>query len=109
MPQLDDEDEKLVVLARAARARIDAAAGAAVRDEDGRTYAAATVELPSLQLTALQLAVAQAVAAGAAELEAAAIVCDDGGDASGVAAVQDLTPQAPIYLVSTDGISQVDA
>ena len=57
--RLDAEDAKLVTLARAARARVGAVEGAAVRDGDGRTYAAATVALPSLHLTALQLAVAR--------------------------------------------------
>jgi hypothetical protein len=50
---LGAEDAKLVTLARGARARIAAADGAAVRDQDGRTYAAATVALPSLSLSAL--------------------------------------------------------
>ena len=45
---LDPEDAKIVTLARSARARTGAAEGAAVRDTDGRTYAAATVALPSL-------------------------------------------------------------
>lgn len=76
------EDEKLITLARSARARVQAPQGAAVRDETGRSYAGATVALPSLQVSALQLAVAQAVAAGASGIEAAVIV---GGDA-------DLTP-----------------
>jgi hypothetical protein len=71
---LDPEDAKLVVLARSARARVGATEGAAVRDETGRTYAAATVALPSLRLDALQAAVAAAVASGAASLEAAAVV-----------------------------------
>jgi len=43
MPDLDAEDQKLVTLARSARARTQAAEGAAVRDTDGRTYAASTV------------------------------------------------------------------
>lgn len=71
---LDDEDTKLVVLARGARGRAGAAEGAAVRDDDGRTYAAATVSLPSLSLTALEAAVAAAVASGATGLEAAVVV-----------------------------------
>lgn len=71
---LDAEDAKLVTLARGARARAGAPEGAAVRDEDGRTYAAATVALPSLTLTALQAAVAAAVSSGAQELEAAVVV-----------------------------------
>ena len=37
------EDLKIIALARAARARVAAAEGAAVRDETGRTYAAAAV------------------------------------------------------------------
>ena len=41
--ELSAEDAKLVTLARATRARTGAAEGAAVRDQDGRTYAAATV------------------------------------------------------------------
>ena len=48
MTELAAEDQKLVTLARATRARTGAAEGAAVRDPDGRTYAAATVDLPSL-------------------------------------------------------------
>src|SRR5688572_16010008 len=63
--ELDAEDLKLVTLARAARARIGSIEGAAVRDQDGRTYAASTVALPSLSLSALQAAVAAAVSAGA--------------------------------------------
>ena len=65
-PPLDPEDAKIVTLARSARARVGAAEGAAVRDTDGRTYAAATVALPSLRLTALQAAVAAAVSSGRA-------------------------------------------
>jgi cytidine deaminase len=84
---MNPEDEKLVALARAARARIQAAQGAAVRDETGRSYAGATVELPSLRLSALQVAVAQAVAAGARGLEGAVVV---GGDAPDLAVVTDL-------------------
>ena len=74
VPVLDAEDAKLVTLARGARARAGSAEGAAVRDDDGRTYAAATVDLPSLQLTALQAAVAAAVSSGAQALEAVAVV-----------------------------------
>lgn len=101
---LSAEDTKLVVLARSARARIGALEGAAVRDQDGRTYAAASVALPSLALTALQLAVAQAVAAGATRLEAAAVVTEASIlDEAGRAAVRDLAVDAPIYLAAPDG------
>ena len=72
--QLDAENAKIVTLARAARARTGAAEGAAVRDLDGRTYAAAVVSLPSLRLSALEVAVAMAVSGGATGLEAVAVV-----------------------------------
>lgn len=70
------EDKKLVTLARSTRARTRAAEGAAVRDADGRTYAAATVDLPSLQVSALGVCVAMAVASGATGLEAAVVLTD---------------------------------
>jgi hypothetical protein len=103
-PQLEAEDLKLVTLARAARARIGAIEGAAVRDQDGRTYAAATVALPSLGLSALQAAVAAAVAAGARSLEAAAVVTEASTvDVAGYAAVRDLGPKAPVHAATPDG------
>jgi cytidine deaminase len=101
---LDAEDTKLVILARGARARVNAVEGAAVRDSDGRTYTGASVSLPSLTLTALQLAVACAVAAGATRLEAAAVVTEASTlDALGRAAVRDLTADAPVYVAAPDG------
>jgi cytidine deaminase len=74
--QLSAEDQKLVTLARATRARAQAAEGAAVRDDNGRTYAAATVDLPSLQLSAVQVCVAMAVASGSKALRAAVVLGD---------------------------------
>ncbi|MEN3362516.1 MAG: hypothetical protein V7637_6498 [Mycobacteriales bacterium] len=101
---LDPEDVKLVTLARAARGRTGATEGAAVRDRDGRTYAAVTVTLPSLTLSALQLAVAMAVASGAAALEAAAVVTPvTEVDPGGLAAVRDLAPGAPILVADPAG------
>ena len=78
LPELSAEDKKLVTLARATRARIGAAEGAAVRDSDGRTYAAATVDLPSLQLTAAQACVAMAVASGSAGIDAVVVLGESG-------------------------------
>lgn len=68
------EDAKLITLARSSRARIDAHEAAAVRDLDGRTYAAAAVDLESFSIDALTLAVAMAVSSGAKGLEAGAVV-----------------------------------
>lgn len=75
-PELSAEDRKLVTLARSTRARTGAAEGAAVRDSDGRTYAAATVELASLQVSALGVCVAMAVASGSSGLEAAVLLTE---------------------------------
>ncbi len=75
---LSAEDQKLVTLARATMARTRAPEGAAVRDLDGRTYAAASVDLPSLRLTALEVCVAMAVASGSSGLEAAVRLGGDG-------------------------------
>src|SRR5581483_9738895 len=76
--ELDAEDAKLVTLARSARARTGAAEGAAVRDDIGRTYVAATVALPALSLTALEAAVAAAASSGVTKLEAAVVVTTAG-------------------------------
>ena len=101
---LSPEDHKLVTLARSARARVGAVEGAAVRDQDGRTYAAATVALPSLAVTALQLAVASAAASGASRLEAAAVATEASElDGAGHAAVRDLAEDAPIHVAAPDG------
>src|SRR4051812_50075584 len=66
----DPEDLKLVTLSRSARARTRAAEGACVRDRDGRTYAGASVALPSLRLSAVQVALAMAATSGSRGLEA---------------------------------------
>lgn len=76
MTGLPPEDNKLVVLARATRARTGAAEGAALRDLDGRTYAGATVELASLRVSALGVAISMAVASGATGAEAAVVLTD---------------------------------
>lgn len=73
----DPEDKKLVTLARSVRARTGAEQGVAVRDTDGRTYAGATVALPSLQLSAVAVTVSMAVSSGSAGLEAVVVLGDD--------------------------------
>lgn len=104
MTALEAEDAKLVTLARSARARVGATEGAAVRDGDGRTYAAASVALPSLSLSALQVAVAMAVSSGAPGFEAAVVVTPGDVDDAGVAAVRDLGgPDVPVLVADPDG------
>ncbi|MFG2014056.1 cytidine deaminase [Actinomadura geliboluensis] len=104
MSELNPEDAKIITLARSARARTGAAEGAAVRDETGRTYAATSVDLPSLKLSALKVAVAMAVSSGAEDLEAAAVVtAADAPDAADVAAVRDLGAKATVLVAGPDG------
>lgn len=81
---LSAEDAKLVTLARATKARARAAQGAAVRDLDGRTYAAASVDLEHLSLSALEVCVAMAVSSASSGLEAAVVLLD--GEAAGAEA-----------------------
>ncbi len=101
----DPDDAKLVVLARAARARAGATEGAAVRDTDGRTYSAVSVSLPSLELTALQVAVAMASSSGVDSLEAAVVVCNcEDVHQADVAVVSDFAGGGvPIYRVDSSG------
>ncbi|WP_235739137.1 cytidine deaminase [Nocardioides alcanivorans] len=75
--ELSPEDRKLVTLARATRARTGAAQGAAVRDLDGRTYAGATVTLPSLQISAVGVCLAMANSSGSQGLEAVVVMGAD--------------------------------
>jgi hypothetical protein len=102
--ELDPEDAKLVTLARATRARTGAAEGAAVRDVDGRTYAAASVALPSLTLSALQVAVAMAASSGSGGLESAAIVGGGDLDDSSRAALRDFGGAGTVvHVAGADG------
>jgi len=104
--ELSAEDAKLVTLARATRARTRALEGAAVRDADGRTYAAASVALPSLSLSALQVCVAMAVSSGARGLEAGVLLRDGDTDLPGAdrAALSDFAgPGVLVHLGSAVG------
>ncbi len=106
---LSTEDAKLVTLAKGAMGRAAAPQGAAVRDQDGRTYAAASVALPSFRLTALQTAVAMAVSSGATTLEAAVIVGalpGSGGlvDDASLAAAGDLSTETLVLADSSGAV-----
>ncbi|GAA1462015.1 hypothetical protein GCM10009619_34690 [Williamsia maris] len=99
---LDAEDAKLVVLARGAMGRVEATQAAAVRDTDGRTYAAAPVSLPALSLSALQVAVAVAASSGATGLEAAVLLAGDATD-PGLAAAGDLGADVTVIVTDRSG------
>ncbi|MEV0294150.1 cytidine deaminase [Nocardia sp. NPDC050710] len=102
MTELDAEDNKLVVLARGALGRTGGTTGAAIRDTDGRTYAAGEVALQALRLTALQAAVAAAISSGAEGFEAAVVVGAKFSDA-GVSAVREVSSAARIVFADRDG------
>ena len=104
---MDPEDEKLVTLARSARARNGAAEGAAVRDDMGRTYAAATVALESLRLSAVQAAVAAAVSSGVQRLEAGVVVTEgDALDSADAAVLAELGVAAAIVADPSGTVRQ---
>jgi hypothetical protein len=101
----DPEDAKLLALARSTRARTRALEGACVRDLDGRTYAGATVALPSLSLSAVQVAVAMAVSSGARGLEAVLVLGDQPEPREvDLSAVRDLAGTGvPVHVAVADG------
>ena len=110
MRELDPEDAKIVTLARSARMRAHAphsgvAEGAAVRDTDGRTYAAATVENadPALTTSALRGAVAAAASSGARAFEAAAVVGGALVSEADVAVLREFGVGVPLLLAGEDG------
>lgn len=104
MNDLSPEDAKLVTLARATRARVRSEEAAAVRDGDGRTYAAASVDLPSLRLAALEACVAMAISSGATGLEAAVLLRDSDGEPRGLDALRDLAGSGvPVHLGDARG------
>lgn len=99
MPDLAPEDAKLVTLARATRARTRAVEGAAVRDTDGRTYAAASVDLPSLKLSAIQVCVAMAFSSGSAGLEAVVLMGATEASTTDLAVVEEFAGSGvPLHL-----------
>ena len=110
-PAHDAEDAKLVVLARASRLRAHAprsgvAEGAAVRDSDGRTYTAATVENADQALTtsALRGAVAAAASSGARSFEAAAVVTEALPSEADLAVLREFGVGVPVMLAGPDGV-----
>jgi cytidine deaminase len=107
---MDAEDAKIVTLARGARLRAYAphtgvTEGAAVRDTDGRTYAAATVENsdPALTTSALRAAVAAAASSGARAFEAAALVTEAAVAPADLAVLAEFGTGIPLHLAGPDG------
>jgi cytidine deaminase len=110
-PELSAEDAKLVTLARGARLRAHApytsvAEGAAVRDTDGRTYAAATVENadPSLTTSALRGAVAAAASSGIRTFEAAVVVTGALPSEADLAVLREFGAGLPLLVAGPDAV-----
>jgi cytidine deaminase len=108
---LDPEDAKILTLARVARQRAYAphtgvVEGAAVRDTDGRTYAAGTVENadPRLTTSAVRAALAAAVSSGARRFEALALVTEQSLLASDDVAVIAEFGTTPVLVAGPDGV-----
>lgn len=105
------EDAKLVTLARGARLRAHAPhtgcpEGAAVRDTDGRTYAAATVENadPSVSTSALRGAVSAAASSGARTFEAAVIVTEGLVSQADLAVLREFGVGLPVLVAGPDAV-----
>ena len=108
---LHPEDAKILTLARGARLRAHAphtgrAEGASVRDTDGRTYAAATVENadPELTTSALRAAVAAAASSGARSFEAAALITDGELDERDLAVLREFGSGVPVLVAGPDAV-----
>ena len=109
-PGTSTEDQKILTLAKATRTRAHVphtgiAEGAAVRDSDGRTYAAATVENadPGLTTSALRGAVAAAASSGARTFEAAAVVTEGLVSDSDLAVLREFGVGVPLLVAGPDG------
>ena len=110
MTEIAAEDAKILILARGARLRAHAphtgvAEGAAVRDTDGRTYAAATVENsdPALTTSAVRAAVAAAASSGARSFEAAVVVTESAPSDADLAVLREFGVGTPLLVAAPDG------
>ena len=99
----DPEDLKLITLARAALGRTGAQQGAAVRDTDGRAYAAASIDLEHLKLSGIAVAVAMAVSSGAVGLEAVALIGDVEPSDADLDIVADLAGHSTLIIWAASG------
>jgi hypothetical protein len=101
----DPEDQKLITLARAARARTRVRQGGCVRDTDGRAYAAASVHLDHLRLSAIAVAVAMAISSGAGGVEAAALVGEAGPSTEDLEILRDVSADgAKVWWADDRGV-----
>ena len=109
-PHDDAEDRKLLTLARAASLRAHAphtgvSEGAAVRDLEGRTWSAATVENadPGLTTSALRGAVSASASSGTRALETAALVTESLVSEADLAILREFGVGMPVLVAGRDG------
>ena len=107
---LDAEDVKIIRLARVAQQRAyvphtGLGQGAAARDTDGRTYAAATVEHtdPHLSTSAVRGVLSAALSSGARTFEALVVLPAAELDATDQALVTEFAGGAPVLLADDQG------
>ena len=96
----DPEDKKLMVLARATKARTGAAQAAALRDLDGRTYAAAAVSLEAVQVSAVAGCLSMAISSGAQGAEAVVVLGGEVADADLRAVAEFAGDATPVHSVT---------
>lgn len=77
-PAPSADDAKLLILARAVRSRTGAVEAVAARDDLGRTYVAASIELRSLRLSAVQAIAAVVLSSGTDRLDAVLVLGGSG-------------------------------
>jgi hypothetical protein len=80
-----------------------------VRDKDGRTYAGATVVLPSLQVSAVGVAVAMAASGAATGLEAVVVLGAEPVGEPDLAVVRDFAGPGVTVLVATEDGTVVES
>ena len=102
----DPEDLKIINMARATLARSQAREAACVRDSDGRTYAASSVDLPHLRLNAIAVAITMAVSSGASGLEAVALAGESNPTENDLALIKDL-PSDGVVVWTVDPAGSV--
>lgn len=96
-----------MTLARSVLGRTGAAEAAALRDGDGRTYAAANVDLPSLSLSAVEACVVAAASGGSVGVEAVVAIAPD---LPALDALRDFAGAGvPVYRVSVSGSVEATA
>jgi len=101
----NNEDQKLLTLARASLQRTGVIQSAALRDGTGRTHVGNIITLESLHLDALQVALAMAISSGANAIEAAVVVGEQPTEIA-ITNIREISKNSLIWHVTADGSAQ---